>query len=562
MIAPNYNFLCKQAEPYYYDLLLDESRKHIPESIVNHAKQCQNCLEKINKLREALLQANAPESEQRQACAAVTTMLKLHFDYIGKPVTCNIAKPFLPCLFVPLLGIKIPTPIMTHLENCQRCSEDLDTIRRLRLNDKQLCRLSRLFAEERGDYKFPCTEAYDAILAVASMDFRETTEEVLKHLCTCSYCRKLLYKYRGAAREECMREKSYQEFPCDEVSASDIFDYVVPYGIDPANDQYEKFRESFTSHAANCPNCLAKMQQLHETIYNIYERAESDVVTVYYVDESARAEARSESDDVYAGFPVRAEITSRKDVIGAKPIDSTISFATVLKKHFASRNIKSLAKIASVAVALLIGIAIFIKAPTAKAVTIDQIYKAIEKVKNVHISTFVPDGTKESIQERWVSRALNVYMMKTGKLLILSDVPNGVRKIKQLDTGIIETQPLTQDIGLDIEKQMAGSLGLTPFTDISDVPSGSEWSRVTNRGIESVSKDTDVYDLNWREKAYDSSVMLKKWRVFANTKTNLPQRVEWHKKLASDDGFVLETITLVEYLSDTEILNVIKDAGF
>jgi hypothetical protein len=451
---------------------------------------------------------------------------------------------------------------MTHLENCQRCSEDLDTIRRLKLNDKQLCRLSRLFTEERDNYKFPCTEAYNTILAVASMDFHDTNEEVLKHLCTCSYCRKLLYKYRGAARDERMREKSYQEFPCDEVSTSDIFDYVVPYGIDPANDQYEKFRESFTSHSANCPNCLAKMQQLHETIYNIYERAESDVVTVYYVDESARAEARSESDDIYAGFPVRTEITGRKDGVGAEPKASTVNFVTVLKKQFASRNIKSLVKIASVAVALLIGIAIFVKTPVAKAVSIDQIYKAIEKVKNVRISTYVPDGTKESIQERWVSRALNVYMMKTGKLLILSDVPNRVRKIKQLDTGIIETQPLTRDIGLDVEKQMAGSLGLTPFTDISEVPSDNEWSRVTDGGIESVSKDTEVYDLTWVEEKQIGFVVFRKWRFFVDPETKLPQKTEFYEKTTANSEYTLTSVFLIEYLSDSDILAIIKDAGF
>ncbi|MHC4890471.1 MAG: hypothetical protein ACYTEO_13525, partial [Planctomycetota bacterium] len=101
MIAPNHNLLCKEAKLYYYDFLCDESYGLIPESIINHIEQCQECREQINKLKAALSQAESPESEQKEVQSAVTTMLKLHFAYIGKPVTCNIAKPFLPSLLDP-----------------------------------------------------------------------------------------------------------------------------------------------------------------------------------------------------------------------------------------------------------------------------------------------------------------------------------------------------------------------------------------------------------------------------------------------------------------------------
>ena len=71
-----------------------------------------------------------------------------------------------------------------------------------------------------------------------------------------------------------------------------------------------------------------------------------------------------------------------------------------------------------------------------------------------------------------------------------------------------------------------------------------------------------MYDLMWIEKAYDGSVLFRKWRVFANAETNLPQRIKWYKKLAADDEFVLETIIVVKCLSDGEIQTVIKDVGF
>jgi len=563
MIAPNPNLLCKQAELYYYDFLCEESRSLIPESIVNHVEQCQHCREQINKLKAALSQADDLESEQGQVQSAVTAMLKLHFDYIGKPVTCNIVKPFLPCLLDPALEIRIPTPIITHLHKCQQCAEDLDIIRSLNLNRKQLCRLSQLFADKRGKYNVSCSQAHAAILTVLSMGFRETNEEVLKHICTCPYCRKLLYQYREAARKECQRGEREEKFPCEEVSATDIFDYVVPYGIDPANDQYAKFRKSFTSHAATCPNCLAKMQQLHQTIYNnIAERAESDVVTIYHIDESAKTEARSESDDIYTGFPIRVETANREDDVNAGRSASTIAFGAALKQKVSAMNLKPLAKTAVAAAAvILIAVALFLSTQPARAVTIGQIYKALAKVKNVHISRFA--DKKEPIQEKWVSRALNIYMTKTGKQLVLSDIPNGVRKSTKLDTAVTKTERLTDDDVADVENKMTGSLGLMSFYDISKkVPPDSEWSRVTDDGLEGVSEGIEVYDLIWAKKAYDGSVTLKRWRFFVEPETNLPQKTEFYEKLPTDSEYALAFRMVVEYLSDSEIRTVIKDAGF
>ncbi|GAG99828.1 unnamed protein product, partial [marine sediment metagenome] len=278
------------------------------ESIVNHVEQCQHCREQINKLKAVLSQADDLESQQNQVGSAVTTMLKLHFAYVGKPVTCNIVKPFLPTLLDQTLGMRIPTPIVTHVYDCQQCSGDLDVIRCLNLDRKQLCRLSQLFAEKPAVDDVACSKARADVDSVIAMFFQNTNAQILKHFCTCSGCRELLYQHRQELRDGLLQKKITDEkFPCDYVSATHIFDYVVPYGIDPANDQYAKFRRSLISHLVYCPNCLAKMQQLHQTIYGIAERAESDVVTIYRVDESAKAEARSESDDLYAGFPIRVE---------------------------------------------------------------------------------------------------------------------------------------------------------------------------------------------------------------------------------------------------------------
>ena len=343
MIAPNRNSLCREAKLYYYDFLSDESRGLIPESISDHIEQCQHCREQINQLKVVLSQTDGIEPEQGQVSSAITTMLELHFAYIGERVTCKTVRPFLSGLLDPALEIRIPTPITAHLDNCKQCSEGLEAIRELNLNRKQLCRLSQLFADKPGEDNINCSQAKAAIIAVVFMALHEINEGVLKHLCTCPNCRSALYQYRESVRTDLLHsEKAQKEFPCEEISATDIFDYCLPYGIDPAADQYAKFRESLISHLRSCPKCLAKMQELHRTIYNIADRAESEVVTIYHIDEPAKAQVVGESEDLYTGFPIRVEIAGCEDKADVEQPTSTVDFTTALKQKISAMNLKPL----------------------------------------------------------------------------------------------------------------------------------------------------------------------------------------------------------------------------
>jgi hypothetical protein len=113
----------------------------------------------------------------------------------------------------------------------------------------------------------------------------------------------------------------------------------------------------------------------------------------------------------------------------------------------------------------------------------------------------------------------------------------------------------------DAEKKITGSLGLMPFYDMSEIPKDAEWSRVDNENVE-ISSGIEVYDLQWIEKKYGGSAIFKKWRVFADSETNLPQRIEWYEKLTAGSEYTLSSVMEVEYLSDSEIREIIKEASF
>ncbi|UCF43482.1 MAG: hypothetical protein JSV99_00725, partial [Planctomycetota bacterium] len=374
MVTVEPNWSCRQAELYYYEFLGGEDIGTIPEDVSDHIKQCGRCRGQIDHLKDVLFESgNRFESGDADSGAAVVASLKLHFAYIGERVTCETVKPFLASLSDPDLEIGIPTPITIHLDRCEQCANDVDSIRDLHLGGKQLRRLGQIFAEKSFSALVSCSEARKAIGSVASTDFSEVEGEVLKHLCTCRWCREVLYEERQKVCNSLSEDGQSSGFGCESVSAADIFDYVIPYGIDPARDEYRKFRKSFTSHATSCPRCLAKMQRLHNTVYDIAERAESNVVTIYHIDEFTKAQALGESDDTYAGYPIRAEVVEPEEEVRTEGAVSRIDYAGALKRRMSAMNLKPLGRVAAaVAAVILIGAVLLLNTPAARAVTIDE----------------------------------------------------------------------------------------------------------------------------------------------------------------------------------------------
>ena len=560
MISHNPDINCPNARLYYYDFLSKETRGGIPEGALQHIKQCRNCQTEIDNLKDLFVQVDERfESEQSHKDSAISTLLRLHFEYIGEPVKCDTVKPFLASLADPVLQIRIPTPITTHLDKCKACRDDLQILLDLHLPHKNLCRLGQLLADKSIEDEFSCSQAQAAIPAVVSMAFHETNAEILKHLCICSNCRKQLYLHRESVRKELLHDGELQNrFPCESVSATDIYDYCLPYGIDPADDQYIEFGESLTSHLRRCPKCLAKMQQLHRTISNIAERAESDVITIYNMDESAQINSCSESEPD-TGFTISSGMTGTEDNLYIEQ-PKTIHLTARLKQKAPAFNLKPLLKAGLAAAAVIvIGLALLFNAPAAKAVTIEQICRAIENAKNVYIATFT--GKTEPVQKRWVSRSSNIYMTKTGEESVLLDLTNKVRIVKHFTAGSVETSQLPIETITETEKMMAGFLGLVPFADVSMIPEDTEWKSIEYNGPEATN-DTNIYELTWTEKAYDGSVVFQKWRAFVYTRKNLPKRIESYMKRVMDGDYTLRSAMEVEYLSDSEMEDVVKKASF
>ncbi len=498
------------------------------------------------------------ESEQNWRNTAITTILRLHFAYINKSVTCSTVKPFLPSLVIPDLKISIPTPITVHIDNCPACSDDLSTLRDFELNRRQLFRLGRFLADKSSDDAIDCSNAQLALQLAVSIEFYKTNAEILKHFCTCPDCRKSLYQHRDALREELLKNQIPQsKFPCREVSTTDMFNYCIPYGIDPANDEYAEFRESLTSHLSSCPTCLGKMQKLHTDIYNIAERKDSGIITCFTLQEQNDEAVEIESNEKCADWPVNVQVLNRKELTETV---YTKELHSPSLKHRQRTKILELKRFIRPTIAaaamILIAFTLFFSTPSAKAVSLAQIYQAVEKVKNVCISRFQA-GRQEPYQKTWTARLMRVCLDETKKRTVLWDCHNWTKKEINKNINYFSETPIQPDMRKKYEDSLSGSLGLLPFSDISAVTKDAEWNPVDDQGTTATVPGTKVFDLTWTKKT-DILTTYYKWRVFVDNTTNLPMRAEWYQKTKNEKEYALQTIEEVTYPTDKEFEAVIQ----
>jgi len=553
MKTTNNHSLCKQAELYYYDFLSEERNGLVPKNIIEHINQCPFCRENIDQLDTGLSSHSSIKSRTGLDTAAITDLLTLHLAYIGNKVNCQAVKPFLPVLLYQDFRIKIPTPITVHLDHCHQCAQDLETIANLNLSRTQSCRLSQLLADKKAKNSVRCSQIQAAIPAAAALNFQQMNVRVLKHICSCNNCREALYEHRQKTLKEHSHDKGRQECAvCKQLSTSDIFDYVVPYGLDPAQKQNSASTETAGTHLANCPTALAKIQKLHRLIYKIAERDDSETITIYKINEFAETKQFGETEDLYSGHPIKVEVEQAND----KQKAAAISYSAALKRKISALHVSPAIKIGFVAVAVfLIGVTLFFRPTAAGALTIRQIYTAIDQVRNVYISTFA--GQPTPIQEQWISRSFDVSILKTTEDWHLINFTTKQRKTKTAGPGSIEVTQLSDEIIADFQYQNRGSLGLMPYDQISGIPSDAKWNHLNDNEPATSVENMEIYELTWLADNYGGLPVFNKWLFTIDSQTKLPHKIECYRKLDADDQYAPTSIIVIEYPDDEAMQAVI-----
>ncbi len=420
----------------------------------------------------------------------------------------------------------IPEGVNEHIKGCVRCQGQIDRLKDVlseagdgfasRRRSTAVVRLLKLHFAYIGE-RVSCETVKPFLPSLSDPDLEiRIPTPITMHLDRCRWCSEDLERIR--------------ELNLDREQLGQLCDLFAGGGMED-----------------NIP----EVKSMESVAHKIITRPESEIVTIYQIDESAKAEA-AEADGTYAGYPIRVEETNPEGSV------SVVDFGEALKRRVSAVSLRPFVRVAAVAAAvILIGAALLLNTPSAKALTIDEIYNSIARMKNVYVAKFI-SGKEEPVQELWVSRTSNIYMTKAAGELVLWDIRNGVRKSKVAASGGTETTRLTDDVIADMEGKIGGSLGLVPFYDVSEVPEGAEWVRVSEGELESVAAGTEVYDLKWAAKSAEERVVSKKWRFFVDAETRVPQKIEVYVQLPGEEGYTLEMTMTAQYLSDGEMGEAIK----
>ena len=568
MIVPDHESICQRAEPYYYDFLCGNKQEDIPDALWQHISRCDHCKTEVYLLKAALNRTEGCSGSDAMN-TAITTNLELHFAHTGQPVGCDTVKPFLPTLADPAFEVRIPTPITVHIDKCQQCASELETIRQLDLNHRQLCRLGQVFAKARSADKGSCKTAQELIPSVGAIELDKATSSILKHLCICPDCRELLFQQRQAVCDGLKtHESGGEEFPCDNVAHKDLFDYCFPYGIDPAEDQYAEFRPSFTSHVSTCPLCLGRMQTLHKTVSSIIDREESSIITCFKMKNKSEVQTTGSTEDVYSQWPIEVNVLDKQSGSNCPAAESESSSGRVAqvqrrwgKQGPAYLNLKRFVKPLATAAAILFVVLLALHGPSLKATDLSQIYENLAKVKNVHITSIDPEHS-QVIQEIWISRELELKLFKNKNQYELWDLKQKERKTKDLNTGAISSIDVDEETAQKVAQTLIGPLNMLPFSRIADFPENSKWYRVAEDSVEDSADNTDIYEIVWTEETIGGPLLHLKWRGLIESQTKLPRRIELYEKDDVDQEYELVTVTEALYPETDMIQNLLHEIGF
>ena len=543
--------LCRKAELYHLSFIYcDDEYGTVPEGIAEHVKTCSYCQKKIAELKGLL--DECPEAETSKAGHFTEDQLQyleLNLAFLDKEVRCSTIRPFLPKLLELEFKIGVLTPITTHFEHCESCRNDLAAIKSLALTGSQLKTLSMIFSHKSEGECESWSDASESIQSYVNLDFEAIEPSVLRHLCHCSVCQLLIYKLR-AKRLKGMDKKQPGTSFCESVSFSNLFDYCFPYEMADDLNGETKSSEQFIKHLRQCPECLGKVQRLHEEVYAIKQRAESGIVTIYDLADTKEFISTSESgntDDLQVGAETPCQSESAK--------------SKYPRPMFFRKGLGYLTK-GAVAAALIFAVVFILQSiPSAQASSLEQIYKAIQEASNVYIQRFSSESLNP-IQEKLILKARGIYAVRDENGYSLLDLQKQTKTTVSINNPKSEEVALTEDEIIEWEqRKLNGALGLLPFEDISQLPPDPTWRQLTGKDLlssEYIGPGYEVYELSWSAETLQGGKTDFKCHVIIESETNRPIKTEFYEQIAESGEFILIAVQKVRYLSDDSIEDCLK----
>jgi hypothetical protein len=113
---------------------------------------------------------------------------------------------------------------------------------------------------------------------------------------------------------------------------------------------------------------------------------------------------------------------------------------------------------------------------------------------------------------------------------------------------------LSGDVLAGIADKIYSPSVIMPFRTPSDIPADAKWTEIADSELAVKTGNTKVYELSWAENISNGPKIQRSWRIFTEASTNLPQKMQLFIQMPSAPQPVIESIMIIEYPGDQEIL--------
>ncbi|NQV33377.1 MAG: hypothetical protein HQ515_11850 [Phycisphaeraceae bacterium] len=442
---------CEEARGYYYDCMDGQCEDEIPQSVQMHIGHCDHCREEIQRLSQALRSPSTLDSEEASHVSMINALLEMHFKYAETPVTCALAKRFLPSMAALGTRITIPTPITVHIEQCSKCRNDWIELQSLNLSDVQLQRLTECI-EKRSVHAASSLRQHlsnEQVQTFACVDYADLDVACLEHVCECGSCRKRTLTVRQTVAGQLLDELR----TCQEVSWEDLFDLALPLGFNHLVDEYAQFRKATVDHVSHCETCLRRLGILDQVLINFLPPHECGVVTHFqFVLDGTQSQAEVEYED----YPIRIDVedSPRPCLPEGEEEPNPVSGPVPFHSRRGWMNVAA-------AAVVLLGMTLFSVLPRAQAGFWDQVYEATTSEPVVHI-TMSTAGRSGASDEYWILPSERAVVL-TGQTRIDYNVSAGSKKTMDMKTGEVKVLELSGDHKDSVQGNIRDLYGLWSF---------------------------------------------------------------------------------------------------
>ncbi len=542
MVGLQGNGHCREAQFYYHDFLQDRDR--IPKPVADHIEGCAYCQAQVQRLRRMLSQIAAEGNSHRlNHSRELITELQSHFDHMGEQVTCHQVRRYLPGLLAD--RVRIPTPITVHVDQCDRCTEDMEHLRTLGLTREQLARLEELFTEPVQTDPSLCRQVKLMLADTDDLSFRDISAPLARHIRSCPQCRERVYEARQDLLYRCQERAAGQpSIGCGRIVGADLFDFMVPSGARPSDQAAADWHDVVCEHTLTCPHCLAKVQDMHRVLCGLAERADSGVVTVYTPAPEAAASTRK-SLRSYAAYPIAVQVTGARRKPARRKTHKHNALMVTLKRRWRHPKVRTLVPAAAVSVVITVLVGLYIiSSQAAMALNVGQISRKIAKQSNVHIRTIGKDGATG--EELWSSKSVHLLAQKIGERLQVWDTESQQKYVYEPGRSTVDTMEKTDAAGLASTREYIRNRLNVGWNEL---PAGAEFQRL-NQGADANDSLPEVYEVVFQGHGQGAGPVQYRMWFFLDSETQLPQRTELYQQQTPDGKWELQTTRLYDYPAD------------